>query len=40
MASAFKLINFGAKITLLDSKGRRTKRNHSVAKVGELNIIL
>ena len=37
MASAFELIDFGARITLLDSRGGRTKRNRSIAEVGESN---
>ena len=36
----FKLIDFRARITSLDSRGRRTKRNRSIAKVGKLNIAL
>ena len=40
MVSAFKLINFRARITSLDSGGRRTKKNRSIIEVGRLNIIL
>ena len=40
MASAFKLINFRARIMLLDSRGGRTKRNRSIAEVGESNTTL
>ena len=39
MALAFKLINFRAKIMLLNSGGRRTKRNCSIIEIGKLNII-
>jgi len=39
MSSAFKLIDFGARMILLDSRGGRTKRNRSIAEVGKLNII-
>ena len=37
MSSAFKLIDFRAKITSLNSRGGRTKRNRSIAEVGKLN---
>ena len=40
MSSAFELIDFGARITSLDGRGGRTKRNYSIAEVGKLNIIL
>ena len=40
MLLAFKLINFRARITLLDSRGGRIKRNYSIIEVGKLNIIL
>ena len=38
MLLAFKLINFRARTTSLDSRGGRTKRNHSIIEVGESNI--
>ena len=40
MASAFELIDFGVRITSLDSKSGYTKRNHSIAKVRESNTTL
>jgi hypothetical protein len=40
VALAFELIDFGVRITLLNNKGGYTKRNYSIVKIGELNIIL
>ena len=40
MALAFELIDFRARIMLLDGGGGRIKRNCSIAEVGELNTTL